>query len=76
MQHFDRKRGSGSENEAAPLDPVALTLALWLGIVVAVTGLIRLSETAAANAARAAQEQRGAAFVMRPLGQTFAPNGS
>ena len=38
-------------NEPVPMDPVALTLAVWLGLIVGVTGLIRMSENAAAQAA-------------------------
>ena len=34
------------------VDPVALTLALWLGLVVGVAGVPRISEQAAARAAR------------------------
>lgn len=55
MRHRDRQNRRRAEAEAARLNPIALTLALWLGAVVAVTGLIRLSE-AAANA-RFAQNQ-------------------
>ncbi len=38
-------------NEPVPMDPVALTLAVWLGLIVGVTGLVRMSENAAAQAA-------------------------
>ena len=38
------------ERELAPLDPVALTLALWLGLLATVAGLTRLSDAAAAQA--------------------------
>ena len=40
-------------NETQPIDPIALTLAVWLGLVVSVTGLMRLSENAANQAALA-----------------------
>ena len=42
-----------TSDEAEPMDPIALTLAVWLGLIVSVTGLVRLSENAAANAALA-----------------------
>jgi hypothetical protein len=72
MQGLDKNAKKRAASEAAPLDPIALTLALWLGMIVGVTGLIRLSESAAANAARA-QDQR-TVTMMRPL--AFAPYGS
>lgn len=34
---------------AGSIDPVALTLALWLALMVGVGGLVRLSEEASAN---------------------------
>jgi len=76
MRKFDEKSRRHAETEAAPLDPIALTLALWLGLVVGVTGLIRLSESAAANAARTQEHQiRPAAMsVLRPM--AFSPYGS
>ena len=36
--------------ESQPMDPVALTLALWLGLVASVVGLTRASEDAARQA--------------------------
>lgn len=70
-----RRHGNRSEENAAPLDLVALTLALWLGVMVAVTGLVRLAESAAANA-RMAQLQRGAqpqaGLVVRPAALPYA----
>jgi hypothetical protein len=75
MQRFDRNSKRRAEAETAPLDPIALTLALWLGLVVGVTGLIRLSEAAAANAARMQNQQpRAAVTMLRPM--AFAPYGS
>ena len=55
MRGSGRPKGSrtGNEDEAAPLDPVALTLAVWLGLIACVTGVIRLSDNAAAQAALA-----------------------
>jgi len=75
MQRFDRNSKKRAEAETAPLDPIALTLALWLGLVVGVTGLIRLSETAAANAARM-QDQQPRTGVMMPRPLAFTPYGS
>ena len=34
----------GDDDEPKPLDPVALTLAVWLGLMVSVAGLVRLAE--------------------------------
>ncbi len=31
------------DDEATPLDPLALTLAVWLGLMVSVAGLVRLA---------------------------------
>ena len=76
MRRFNRDSRKRAEADVAPLDPVALTLAVWLGLVVGVTGLIRLSENAAANAARMqGQPQRPAMMtVLRPM--AFSPYGS
>jgi len=72
MRRIDRERRKQAEAEAAPLDPIALTLALWLGLVVGVTGLIRLSENAAANAALMRNQPPRAATMapLRPLAFT------
>ncbi len=72
MRRDERKFKNRSDQEAAPLDPVALTLALWLGFMVIVTGLARLSESAAANARmlevqRAAQAQPTLSIRARAL---------
>lgn len=58
----DRKRERArtrvaQPEEAAPMDPVALTLALWLGLVAGVTGLVRMSENVAVQAQMEAQTQ-------------------
>jgi hypothetical protein len=79
MHQFDSRNGKKAETRAEPLDPVALTLAIWLGLVVGVTGLMRLSENAAANAARAQQDPqlRSAALtVARPGPMLLSPYGS
>jgi len=76
MHQFDWKNRKSSESETAPLDPIALTLALWLGLVVGVTGLIRLSENAAANAACMQQDPQRAATLVRPGAMLLAPYGS
>lgn len=47
MRQRDRQNRRRAEAEVARLNPVALTLALWLATVVAITGMIRLSEAAA-----------------------------
>lgn len=46
--------------EDARLDPVALSLAIWLGLVVAATGFMRVTQDAVAQA-RAAQDAARAA---------------
>ena len=42
-----------NDDAAIPLDPVPLTLAVWLGVIVCVTGVLRVSEDAAAQSAQA-----------------------
>ena len=69
----DNHRRASDQTEAAPLDPVALTLAIWLGLVVSVTALGRLGQAAMAQAAAQSQLQqstpRGAASLTttRPM---------
>ena len=62
MQDRERSEVAGS------LDPVALTLAVWLGLVAGVGGLIRLSEDAALQVAlaEAAGDGKAAALVEAP----------
>lgn len=43
--------GHDQKQQPASLDPIALTLALWLGVVAGVSGLDRLRKEAAAQAA-------------------------
>ncbi len=54
MQLFSREKRKArpieQEAEYQPLDPVALCLALWLGMMVCGSGLIRLSDDAARRA--------------------------
>jgi len=77
MDQFQWKNRKRTEAETAPLDPIALSLALWLGLVVGITGLIRLSDAAAENAMRAQQEpQRAMWMTNRPKMAVFAPYGS
>jgi hypothetical protein len=45
------KRKRQPEEESGSFDPIALTLALWLGLVVGVSGFVRLAQDAAADAA-------------------------
>ena len=52
----DDHRRISEHTEAAPLDPVALTLALWLGLVVSVAAVDRLSKAAIAQAALQAEQ--------------------
>lgn len=53
----------------ARFDPIALTLAMWLGAVVAVTGLVQVSETVAIHVRESPGQQartQALAFAMRP----------
>lgn len=52
-------RNRPPEETPAGLDPIALTLALWLGVVVGATGLLRLAQDAADQAALAQAGQTG-----------------
>ena len=56
-------------DDAQPLDPIALTLAVWLGVIVIVTGLVRMSENASmqASLAQAAGRPGVAADDIGPL---------
>ena len=56
MRQDGRRQRNRTQSDAQPLDPVALTVALWLGVMVAITGVLRLSEIAAANASAAQDE--------------------
>ncbi len=54
------KRKRQQPDEQGALDPIALTLALWLGLVVAVSALLRISNDAMADVAVAeAGAERG-----------------
>jgi hypothetical protein len=76
MHQFDWNDRKRTERETASVDPIALTLALWLGLVVGVTGLMRLSENAAANAVRMQQDQqRPAGIMVRQGAMMMAPYG-
>ena len=64
----------GEERERAEqLDPVALTLAIWLGCMVCISGLIRLSEAASAQAMLEEASGRDATGVAWEGGQMFSP---
>ena len=51
-----REQKPDTETEARPLDPIALSLALWLALMVGALGLQHMAEEAAAQ--QAAQEAR------------------
>ncbi len=53
MQQAGRgsRRKRQPKDEQGTLDPIALTLALWLGLVVGVSGLLRMANDAASDAA-------------------------
>lgn len=55
-------------SKAGSLDPIALTLAIWLGLVAGVGGLVRLSEDAAFQVAlaEAAGDNKATAPVEAP----------
>ncbi len=61
--------------EPGPLDAIALTLAIWLGVVVCMTGLSRLTQEAAIQAALAeAAEPPGVpdrTAVLNPVAMAF-----
>jgi len=49
MQDPRRDHRDG-DNEVKALDPIALTLAVWLGLVTCTMGLVKLADDAAAQA--------------------------
>ncbi len=55
------------EAELQPLDPIALCLALWLGMLVCVFGFVRMMDDAAQRTANQAQSATAAALVY-PVG--------
>ncbi len=64
MERRKQARRHEAERPAA-VDPVALTLAIWLGVIAGVTGLVRLSEQPSGQeAAEARTAQDGT--VSRP----------
>ncbi len=74
----ERKPQRDPETKAANLDPIALSLALWLGLMVGALGLQRMSEEAAAQqAAHQGMAQPGTVAHPRPAhpvpAQAFAP---
>ncbi len=74
MQLFSREkrkaRSAAQRPEDQPLDPIALCLALWLGSMVCLGGLIRLSNDAAqaAHADRIPDHPALAMPVLYPAG--------
>ncbi len=66
------------ETKAANFDPIALSLAVWLGLMVGALGLQRMSDEAAARqAAQQATAEPSASTHVRPAhpasAQAFAP---
>ena len=59
-----QKRRQHTIDDNAPLDPVALTLAIWLGGIAAITGLVRYSDQAAQ---RFAADRAVAAHPVGPI---------
>ncbi len=55
------KRKRQPEEDRDSLDPIAVTLAIWLGFVVGVSGITRLAQDAAADAALVQAGQTAAA---------------
>lgn len=64
-----RQRKPETKTEAVPLDPIALSLALWLGLMVGAIGLQHMAEQAAAQQA-AQLARRGSAARITPT-QTY-----
>jgi len=71
-----RNRGDQGQSQATRLDPIALTIAVWLGLVVSAAAIERLSADAMTQANMA--ELRGAApaKMVRPMTTVFAPYGT
>ncbi len=46
-----------SHRDPQPMEPIALTLAVWLGLIVCVTGVIHMADRAAADAVMAQNAQ-------------------
>ncbi len=44
-------RNDREQTDVKPMDPIALTLAVWLGLIAGVTELVRLSDRASSEAA-------------------------
>jgi hypothetical protein len=61
------KRKRKPEQEPESLDPIALTLALWLGVVVGTSGMIRLAQDASLDQAL---EQAGEPAAAHPMAET------
>lgn len=74
MRHQRNPRNQ-EKSEANGLDPIALTIALWLGLVVSVAAIGRMSQQAIAQANL--DEARGVTqTVVRPFAPSFAPYGT
>lgn len=74
MQQQPNRRNQG-KSEAAGLDPIALTIALWLGLVVSVAAIGRMSAEAMVQANL--DEARGMTAAPARQGSTaFAPYGT
>ena len=74
----ERKPQREPESKAANFDPIALSLALWLGLMVGALGLQHMSEQAALQqAAQQGMAQQAAVAHPRPArpvpAQAFAP---
>ncbi len=50
MMPYGRPRRRREESKAATYDPIAMTLAIWLGLVVSITTMGRLAQDAQAQA--------------------------
>ena len=61
-----------SKQPDAGIDPVALTLALWLGLVVGVAGVSRMSQEAASQAALDEAAGKPSPALMMDAAQLFA----
>ncbi len=70
MQLFSREkqkaRADEQEVELQPLDPIALCLAVWLGMMVCAFGLVRLMDDAARRTA-ATNRPAASAQAMQPM---------
>ena len=70
MRRINGRKRPAADAASVPFDAVALPLAVWLGLMVAVGGLARLSE--APTSTSASHVEAPQASFIRPLGTAYA----